>query len=186
MFAENGFEGTSIRAIATASSTQLTDLYRNYDDKRALYLKVCEVVLGGKAQRYGAILHSRHIPEKRLLNFTASLYRDLRTDPAFIKLFVRELISPSGTGLKEIADKHFAGQFTDAANCVEELTGADGNPQALDIYAMLLGYVQLAEMDQAAPKRLPLNRPIVMARYILNRILPTTDWNSVSVKINPL
>ena len=187
IFAERGLQGVTIREVAQTANVQLSDIYRHFADKRALYMEVCGKIMGEKSRRYIATLEAKSDPARRILHFTAILYNDLLRDPCFTRLFIRELLERDESSIKELTEKYFIDQFRLACICLKAIGCPNAERTGYSIYLMTLGQVQMMDFGKAVPVHgLKWSDPVAMARFILGLIVPHVDWSKYRLRTGEL
>lgn len=179
LFAERGYDAVTIREVATAARVQLSDIYRHFDDKRALYKAACTDARVQGGIRYEKVLRSTAPPARKLLLFMALLYRDLSEDPRYSRLFIRELLERDAEGIAELADDHFRGPFMLCVDCLRELGHkSDADSIAYTMYVIAVGNVHMVQFGRVIPVRgIKWEDPVAMARFIMAKVLPAIDWS---------
>src|SRR5579859_3900649 len=67
VFASEGLEGASLRAIASKAGYTAASLYFHFDSKEAIYAELLEVSLGALGESVRAAVDRARAPQRRLL-----------------------------------------------------------------------------------------------------------------------
>lgn len=111
MFASRGYEGVSIREIATAVGVQAPALYYHFPDKQSLYLAVMTYAFTDKLANSTAALQGNAPPFTRLERFIASLVDDLTNNPNLLLLLQRERLDGDEARQQLLVKEVFAEPF---------------------------------------------------------------------------
>jgi TetR/AcrR family transcriptional regulator len=93
MFAECGYEGTSIAAIADAAQMSKQNLMYYYPTKQALYQRVLDDVLDDWLKRMESLADEEHDPREVLRTYIQAKLRFSREQPWASKVYAMEVIS---------------------------------------------------------------------------------------------
>jgi len=107
-FSERGYNGVSVRDIATAVGITPPALYNHFPNKAALYRAAVAAAFEEKAQRMLEALERPGSPAKRLTDFLLVAASEIRHSPAFRRLVDRELLDGDGERLAFLGDAVFA------------------------------------------------------------------------------
>ena len=92
LFAEDGFNGTSIQAISEAVGIRRPSLIYHFGSKDELRREVLEGMLAHWKRDFPALLEAATTGEDRLEAGLAALIRFFRDDPARARLVIREML----------------------------------------------------------------------------------------------
>lgn len=115
-FAEKGFSGASMRAIAAAAGTTQATIYHHFSSKEALYTAVLASRFEQKTSRITEDLQRISDPETQLKTMVGAMLQLMHEDPQFRQLYARELLEGDERRLSLLAKNIFGG-------LVETLTG---------------------------------------------------------------
>jgi TetR/AcrR family transcriptional regulator len=93
MFAECGYEGTSIAAIADAAQMSKQNLMYYYPTKQALYQRVLDDVLDDWLKRMESLADEQHDPRDVLRAYIQAKLRFSREQPWASRVYAMEIIS---------------------------------------------------------------------------------------------
>jgi AcrR family transcriptional regulator len=160
LFAERGFDGTSIEEIAARANVSKPVVYEHFGGKEGLYAVVVdremERLLTSITTALGSETHPRVVLERAALALLD--YIEKSTDG--FRILVRDSPAPHGTG--GFTGGGFASLLSDAASQVEHILAAQFKDRGIDteyapMYAqMLVGMVALTGqwwLDVRKPKK---------------------------------
>jgi AcrR family transcriptional regulator len=178
LFADRGFKAVSIREIADKCGVTLSSLYHHFGDKRQLYVQVHLREFRKSSARLEAAVARGSSAERRLLSFTVELCRVLSEPGPLFKLVARHWLDGDAQIVRSLAQATVPAQFRAVRDAIGVLTPAR-NPTAaaLSIYAMVHGLITLRPFEESLPWGSGISRrPEAMAEYVLQTLLPATDW----------
>jgi AcrR family transcriptional regulator len=114
LFAQHGFDRTSLEAIASASGFSVGGVYLFFDNKHALYLEVMQRRGRVMQDRMGAWLPRDLSGIDKLLGMVSSVFETMQEFPAYGQL-VLQVVTASFLSLQSLADD--AGEFTAGVTC---------------------------------------------------------------------
>lgn len=144
LFSAKGFEGVSIRNIATEVGVKLPTLYYYFKDKRDLYEEVESAAYGQARERLEKVLHLKGTPEERLRKFVEELINILEKDIRFYKLVQRNLLESDQENRKFLVNRGLQGLFDGLKNVLESSDiRTDPDIATMGILSMVIGFVGL-------------------------------------------
>lgn len=93
VFAEVGFGGARVDAIARRAGVNKAALYYHIGDKKALYAEVIHSVIGSAASRLSQGLEKASTPEDKMRTYIRTLARTFDENPQMPRIMMRELAS---------------------------------------------------------------------------------------------
>lgn len=166
-FAENGFNGTSLRAIADRAQRPLSLIAHHFGSKEGLYLEVFRMILATCFQRRAEILKSlltapprekaearRLLREQILLLYHDVAFDEHPDDPlaeAKIRLWSQELRAPRRelVPVLEAYLKPLSDFWTQCIHCLRpDLEAPEINLIGISLLAMVTGHGLLAGMNR--------------------------------------
>jgi AcrR family transcriptional regulator len=173
LFAEAGFNGVSMRAIARAVNLNVATLYHHFSDKRTLYIAALAHAFAPIGHILSEALNSAVAPEARLKAFTTALCRLIHEDLDFGKLVQRELLAADDERLRLMAEQVFHDFFTSLLSLCRELAPAyDPHLLAISIIGLMVYHYQSAPLRRYQPGRKPEhNDPEVVAEHVTRLLL---------------
>jgi AcrR family transcriptional regulator len=155
LFAEKGFEGTSVEEIASTAQVSKPVVYEHFGGKEGLYAVVVDREIRGLLDAITASLGTDSHPRILLENAALALLDYIESSTDGFRILVRDSPVAQSTGT-------FASLISDVASQVEHLLGDEFKARGLDakvapLYAqMLVGMVALTGqfwLDHRKPKK---------------------------------
>jgi len=152
LFAEQGYEGVSMRNIADAVSISAPALYNHFKDKQSLYVAAIAEAFENKSELLLQALTGQSEPLVRLENFVSRLCKILHEDPDFRRLMQRELLDGDEKRLRYLAQKVFGSSFQSLMDLLIELNPeCDAHSLAVIIIGMVQKPFELNPLDRFFP-----------------------------------
>ena len=92
LFAQGGFEGTSVRALTQEAGANLGAVTYHFESKEALYRAVLERVFGPVKDRIGILADAPLPAPERLELFVRGMFQHLRENPDLPRFMVQEIV----------------------------------------------------------------------------------------------
>lgn len=171
LFAEKGFEGTSVEEIAATAQVSKPVVYEHFGGKEGLYAVVVDREIRTLLDAVTASLSTDRHPRILLEHAALALLDYIETSTDGFRILVRDSPVAQSTGT-------FASLISDVASQVEhlladEFSSRDLDPRAAPLYAqMLVGMVALTGqfwLDHRKPKKADV------AAHLVN-----LAWNGLS------
>jgi AcrR family transcriptional regulator len=171
LFAEKGFEGTSVEEIASTAQVSKPVVYEHFGGKEGLYAVVVDREIRTLLEAITASLTTDAPPRVLLENAALALLDYIESSTDGFRILVRDSPVAQSTGT-------FASLISDVASQVEHLLGDEFRARGLDakvapLYAqMLVGMVALTGqfwLDHRKPKKMDV------AAHLVN-----LAWNGLS------
>jgi AcrR family transcriptional regulator len=171
LFAEKGFEGTSVEEIASRAQVSKPVVYEHFGGKEGLYAVVVDREIRTLLDAVTQALTADHHPRVLLEHAALALLDYIETSTDGFRILVRDSPVAQSTGT-------FASLISDVASQVEHILGAEFSARNLDpktapLYAqMLVGMVALTGqhwLDHRKPKKADV------AAHLVN-----LAWNGLS------
>lgn len=178
LFADRGFSAVTTRQITRAANVSFPVLYRQFHDKRSLYLAAFASALAQVDARYMSVMTREGSPQHRLLAFVTALYGDLLKDPVVSKLMQREILDRDDAGIEKLTHSSFLQPYEMVKQLCAELTEPSCSEWAsIMVYVVTMGFAQFRPIGQViAGKRARWKDPESVARLVLAVALPSIDW----------
>ncbi|MCD6388578.1 MAG: TetR/AcrR family transcriptional regulator [Desulfobulbaceae bacterium] len=173
LFANGGFNGISMRAIAREVGLNAASIYHHFPDKQTLYIKAMAHAFSGKAEILSAALATNASPEQRLKYFVAAFCRIIHDDSNFRKLIQREILEGDESRLRLLAEEVFLDIFFALSSLSRELApGYDAHLLAISIIGLIVYHYQTAPLRKFQPGSRPdHNDPDVLAAHVTKLLL---------------
>ncbi len=139
-FAESGFEGARMDKIAKHAKINKAMIYYHIGDKKALYAKVLNDIIGNAAEHFISNLDENQSPEQKLKYYINAVTRTMDQNPFLVPIMMREQAS-GGQNLPEIIARDFASIIGILTNIFEEGTkqGVFIQTTPFIIHSMVIG-----------------------------------------------
>ncbi len=118
-FAENGYSGTHMDAIAKRAGVNKATLYYQIGDKDTLYAAVIHQILGGIAGDIGQAVARANSPEEKLTAYILTLARAAGKNPELPSIMMREVAS-DGAHLPRVVMEDVASVLTILIGIIED------------------------------------------------------------------
>ena len=92
LFAQDGFDGTSVRALTREAGANLGAVTYHFRSKEALYQAVLETVFGPVRDRLGELARANAPAPERLELFVHAMFQRLRESPDLPRFMVQEIV----------------------------------------------------------------------------------------------
>ena len=120
LFARQGFDPTTIKAIGGEAGLNPALLYYYFRSKEELYRAVLQRVVGGLVERGRAGLDGARSPEQAIRALVGAQVEFLLTRPNAPKLFVREMVDHDARHAESVILQVAAGLFQRLCGVIEE------------------------------------------------------------------
>lgn len=173
LFAESGFNGVSMRAIAKEVGLNAATIYHYFQDKQTLYIAAMAHAFARKGEILSATLAADASPEERLKKFTAAFCQLVHDDRDFRKLIQREILAGDETRLRLLSKQVFRDFFTSLLELCKELApGYDPHLLAISIIGLTAYHYQTTPLRQHQPGSKPdHDNPQVVTEHVTNLLL---------------
>jgi AcrR family transcriptional regulator len=147
LFAEAGFNGVSMRSLATEVGLNPATIYHHFQDKHTLYMAAISYAFARRTETLSAALGADAPPEQRLKKFAEALCRLIQDDPDFNKLIQREILAEDHKRLQLLADHVFHEFFTSLLSlCGELAPDFDPHLLAISIVSLMSYHYQITPL----------------------------------------
>lgn len=173
MFARAGFDGVTMRDIATAVGVSGAALYYHFANKEALYLESMAFAFADKAQGISTALAGPGPTLERLTRFVEDFTQLMAADPNFRTLLHRELLDGDETRLRLLSERVFSAPYLAIADLAAEVApGCDAHLLAISIAGLILFHFETAPLRRFLPGCRPEHdHPTVIAKHILELLI---------------
>jgi AcrR family transcriptional regulator len=138
MFAERGFEGTTVRDICQRAEANIAAVNYYFGDKQRLYVEAVIRAHRWRMERATLPVWDEHTPaEEKLADFISTFLRRIRTGPEntwHTRLIMREMMNPH-EACAELVQSSIRPQFEILQRILRELLPAETSKEALQLIA---------------------------------------------------
>lgn len=180
LFAQNGYDGVSMRDVAAAVGLTQAALYYHFADKDQLYLDAVAYEFREREAALKDMLAGDGTPWGRLERFVAGLARMMATDKDFLRLVQWVLLDSDEARQSTLAKHVFRDMFVAVHDLASELDPhQDAHLLAMSIFGLVIFHFQTGATRQFMPGHRPhQDNPEVLARHVcelLRRSLAAAD-----------
>lgn len=180
LFAQNGYDGVSMRDVAAAVGLTQAALYYHFADKDQLYLDAVACEFREREAALKAILAGDGAPWERLELFVAGLARMMVLDKDFLRLVQWVLLDTDEARQGTLAKQVFRDMFVAVHDLASELDPhRDAHLLAMSILGLVIFHYQTGAIRKFMPGHRPdQDKPEVLARHVcglLRRSLAPAD-----------
>jgi AcrR family transcriptional regulator len=144
LFAQDGFEGVSMRNIAAAADTKLPLIYHYFPDKQALYDAAVSEAFSYMTERMVQAAHARSDGKARLRAFLQKLVELQASSAPEVRLVDRELLEARPETMMKLGPDLFQRPHDALVEIIQDLApGAAAQEIAEHLIAVTYGTVKL-------------------------------------------
>lgn len=168
LFAKSGYEGVSMRDVASAVGLTQAALYYHFSDKDQLYLDAVASEFRQRESALKALLAGVGTPWQRLEVFVAGFVRMATSDKTFTRLMQWVQLDTDEARQRVLAEQVFKDVFVAICDLArEEAPHHDAHLFAMSILGLVLYPCQTGAIRRYMPGYRPQqNDPEVLARHI--------------------
>ena len=169
LFAEQGYNGVSMRNIADAVNISAPALYNHFADKKSLYEDAVAHNFAAKAAALEPALNGQQPPILRLQHFLQQLCRQMSTDAEFRRLIQWELLNEDEQRLRYLAQDLFAPLFSAMMDLLRQIKpDADAHLLAITIIGMIQKPFEMNPLSGFLPGHQPEHQdPDYISRQVM-------------------
>jgi AcrR family transcriptional regulator len=180
VFAEEGLEGASLRAIAVRAGYTAAALYFHFDSKEAIYAEVLKASLAALGRTVDGAVAQAKLPAQRLKAAAMSFFRYYAENPRDLDLgfyLFRGGMKPAGLGSER--DETLNAALEAALRPIADAAIALGasrqkaNLLMVDCFAHATGLLLLLHTGRI--RMFGASAPDLMERYVRDRLAHVTD-----------
>lgn len=141
-FAENGYNGTHVDAIARRAGVNKATLYYQIGDKDTLYARVIHTVLGNIARDIARAVEGARGPEEKLTAYIRTIAAAAENNPELPSIMMREIAS-DGAHLPRVVMEDVASVLTILIGILEDgkKKGCFTNVAPFLLHSMIIGTI---------------------------------------------
>jgi AcrR family transcriptional regulator len=169
LFAKSGFDGVSIRNVASQSELTPAALYYHFKDKEALYFETVKHAFETKTSAAKELINN---PDEAIVNlekFISWLVKTLNKDNDFQKLLQWVLLDSNPKRMQSLVKDVFADLFLTTRKLAESFSPSyDPQMLSISIIGLVLCHFQSKEGRKFLPGRKALHdKPQVISEHII-------------------
>ena len=170
LFAKSGFDGVSIRTVASQSELTPAALYYHFKDKEALYFETVKHAFETKTSAAKDIIDNNDEALVNLEKFINWFVKTLNRDNDFQKLLQWVLLDSNPKRMQSLVKDVFADLFLTTRKLAESFSPRyDPQMLSISIIGLVLCHFQSQQGRQFLPGNKALHdRPKVISAHILN------------------
>jgi len=119
IFSESGFEGARMDEIAKQAKINKAMIYYHIGDKKALYARVLQDMIGNAIERFMSDLQGNKSPEEKLKLYISGVAHTMDQHPHWAPIMMREQAS-GGRNLPDVIARAFATIIGTVTDILEE------------------------------------------------------------------
>jgi TetR/AcrR family transcriptional regulator len=170
LFAQFGYDGVSMRDVASATGITPAALYYHFPDKEHLYLEVVAHEFREKSAELTIALNDTNSPWMRLERFIRNLTHLVATDENFLRLMQWVKLDSNEVRQHKLAEHVFKDLFIAVRDLVAELDSRyDAYMLAMSVIGMVLFFFEAGQLRKLMPGHRPEHdNPEVVAKHVIN------------------
>ena len=173
LFADKGYSGVSMRAIAVATGITQAAIYHHFANKEDLYFAAVRYLHEDIAASFIADLSAEIPPEERLALLVRTMLTRLAVEADFRRIYFRELLETDQQRLREMV----VDVFSDVAEVIEKLMGElaparDSHLLFLSLMSLIIHHLEARKLSALLPGGRPEHAELaVLADHITTLLL---------------
>ena len=178
LFSRKGYQGTSMRDVASAAKVTLPTIYHYFGSKRNLYDEARIGIFNARSNKHMKHLFSDEEPSRQVHDYLLALATDLMNDPLYYKLLHREMLEQDKTGLKRLSEESFKPGFEKMCEVLSKMSIDRPPPKmTMTLYSLLFGLISTMRYGVFLDDSLLVYQtPEYLVRLTLERLIPEIDW----------
>jgi AcrR family transcriptional regulator len=169
LFARHGYEGVSMRDVASAVGLTQAALYYHFSDKDQVYVDAVAHEFRERAAVLKDMLAGNGTPWVRLERFVAGLARMMAKDKEFLRLMLWVLLDSDESSQSTLAEQVFRNMFATLHDLARELEPhRDAHLLAISILGLVIFHFQTGAIRKFMPGNRPQqDNPKELARHVV-------------------
>ncbi|MCY1277735.1 transcriptional repressor BetI [compost metagenome] len=144
LFAQHGFDGVTMRNIATASEITLPAIYHHFGNKEELFKAVETEMYSSHARSLMDQLQADLSAEERLRGFVFVMFDHLESNPDYLKLLQRNLVDGWEENQAFLVDLSLQPVMDELKTLLDEYAeGLGDGITPIAIFSLILGFITL-------------------------------------------
>lgn len=168
LFADHGYSGVSMRAIAAAAGLTIGTLYHYFPNKEALYLAVLQASYASCAEQWQEIFDAPTPPLQRLQDYLLQYCTFAAENQEFVGLVKREQLEGNPQRMELMARELLGQQFEQTCLLIEEINPAiDSRLAANSLIGMVVHHYEIGALRRRFPQhRDEYDDPAVVSQHV--------------------
>ena len=155
LFADHGYSGVSMRAIAAAAGLTIGTLYHYFSNKEALYMAVLQDSYATCAEQWQAIFEAPTPPLQRLRDYLLHYCTFAAENKEFVGLVKREQLEGNPQRMDLMANVLLGDQFEQTWRLLAEINpDIDARMAANSLIGMVVHHFEIAALRQRFPQHI--------------------------------
>lgn len=173
LFADKGYAGVSMRAIANAAGITQAAIYHHFANKEVLYFAAVQYLHEDIAAAFIADLSVPAPAEERLALLVQQMLSRLDAEEDFRRIYFRELLESDQGRLEEMVTNVFSGVSTVIEQLLEELApGRDSHLLMLSLVGLVVHHLEARKLSAILPGGKPEHTELpALASHITTLLL---------------
>lgn len=173
LFADKGYAGVSMRAIANAAGITQAAIYHHFSNKEALYFAAVRYLHEDVSVAFLSGLATPAPAEERFALLVNQMMSQLDTEDDLRRIYLRELLEGDQHRLEELVTSVFSDVSTVIEQLLEELAPAqDSHLLFLSLVGLVIHHLQARKLSGFLPRGNPEHTEVsVLANHITNLLL---------------
>ena len=173
LFADKGYAGVSMRAIANAAGITQAAIYHHFANKEALYFAAVRHLHEDISAELTSGLSTSAPAEERFALLVAQMLSRLDAEEDFRHIYFRELLEGDQHRLRELVTNVFSGVSTLIEHLLEELAPAqDSHLLLLSLTWLVVHHLEARKLSALLPGGKPEHTELpVLANHITTLLL---------------
>jgi len=170
LFAQKGYNGLTIREIASKAGITPGSIYHHFKGKQDLYVSAMKLAFAGRLKVVSECFKEKCSARARLKNLVVRFCCELNRDPVFTRLMQWEILDGDEKRLRMVVETVFRDVFESLCGLCRDISPAlDPFLLAESVVALCAYHYQFAPIRELLPGSRPDrdNDPHIIARHIL-------------------
>jgi AcrR family transcriptional regulator len=182
LFSQKGYQGTSMRDVASSVGVTLPTIYHYFGSKRKLYDEAKIEIFSRRSNRHIKHLHTDKDAASRIRDYLLALATDLMNNQIYYKLMHREMLDQGKSGLRRLSEESFKEGFDELSAVLSGMELKRSSAMlAMTLYSLLFGLISTMRyavyLDDSFEE---FQSPEYFVRLTLDQLIPEVDWSKIT------